>query len=42
MDVLGLRVGDRPPFPFPGYWLYAGSSAWVHVAPAEVNQAQKD
>lgn len=24
VDVLGLVVGDRPPFPFPGLWLYAG------------------
>ena len=31
-DVLGLRVGDRPPFPFPGLWLYLGDQAVVHVA----------
>ena len=24
VDVLGLAVGDRPPFPFPGLWLYSG------------------
>ena len=24
-DVLGLAVGDRPPFDFPGYWLYGGA-----------------
>jgi catechol 2,3-dioxygenase-like lactoylglutathione lyase family enzyme len=23
-EVLGLRVGFRPPFPFPGVWLYLG------------------
>lgn len=23
-DVIGLRVGPRPPFNFPGYWLYSG------------------
>ena len=23
-EVAGLRVGDRPPFDFPGYWLYGG------------------
>lgn len=23
VDLLGLRVGERPPFPFPGLWLYA-------------------
>jgi catechol 2,3-dioxygenase-like lactoylglutathione lyase family enzyme len=31
-DVVGLAVGDRPPLEFPGYWLYAGVSACVHVA----------
>ena len=31
-EVLGLRVGERPPFPFPGYWLYLGDRAVVHVA----------
>ncbi len=35
-DVLGLTVGPRPPFPFPGLWLYAGdtalySNAVVHI-----------
>ncbi|WP_374575669.1 VOC family protein [Phenylobacterium sp.] len=24
VDVLGLRAGYRPPFPFPGAWLYLG------------------
>jgi len=31
-DVVGLTVGDRPPLEFPGYWLYAGSAACVHIA----------
>ncbi|MDR3506277.1 MAG: VOC family protein [Caulobacteraceae bacterium] len=26
VEVLGLRVGYRPPFPFPGLWLYAGQN----------------
>jgi catechol 2,3-dioxygenase-like lactoylglutathione lyase family enzyme len=26
-DLLGLAVGPRPPFPFPGLWLYAGDTA---------------
>jgi catechol 2,3-dioxygenase-like lactoylglutathione lyase family enzyme len=26
-QVLGLQVGPRPPFPFPGLWLYAGDTA---------------
>ncbi len=34
--VLGLQVGPRPDFPFPGLWLYAGdlsiwSNAVVHI-----------
>ena len=31
-SVLGLEIGDRPPLEFPGYWLYAGSTACVHIA----------
>jgi len=31
-DALGLEVGDRPPLPFPGYWLYSDGVACVHVA----------
>lgn len=31
-DVVGLTVGERPPLPFPGCWLYAGGVACVHVA----------
>lgn len=30
-DVLGLRAGARPPFPFPGAWLYVGERPLVHV-----------
>ena len=26
-EVLGFADGPRPPFPFPGAWLYAGSTA---------------
>lgn len=31
-DVLGLKVGPRPPFDFEGYWIYTGEVAAVHVA----------
>ena len=36
VEVLGLRVGPRPDFPFPGLWLYGGddpatSQPVVHV-----------
>lgn len=34
-DVVGLRVGPRPPFDFPGYWLYGtgedDEAAIVHL-----------
>jgi catechol 2,3-dioxygenase-like lactoylglutathione lyase family enzyme len=30
--ALDLQVGARPPLEFPGYWLYAGDVACVHVA----------
>ncbi len=29
--VLGLENGDRPPLGFPGYWLYSGGIATVHL-----------
>jgi hypothetical protein len=29
--VMGLQPGARPPFPFPGRWLYAGEQAVVHA-----------
>ena len=31
VEVLGLEVGDRPPLAFPGYWLYSGGTATVHL-----------
>ena len=30
-DVVGLKVGDRPPLNFPGYWLYCGGVPTVHL-----------
>lgn len=30
-DVVGLTAGDRPPLPFPGYWLYCGAVPTVHL-----------
>jgi catechol 2,3-dioxygenase-like lactoylglutathione lyase family enzyme len=35
-NVVGLRVGPRPPLEFPGYWLYAdGPNACLHLAESE-------
>jgi len=30
-DVLGLREGERPNFPFAGAWLYLGDRPCVHL-----------
>ena len=30
-NILGMRSGDRPNFPFPGAWMYAGDVAAVHL-----------
>jgi len=31
VDVLGLREGDRPEFPFPGHWMYCGEMDVLHI-----------
>jgi extradiol dioxygenase family protein len=31
-EVVGLKVGPRPPFTSFGYWLYAGSQAVLHLS----------
>ncbi len=35
-DVLGLTVGPRPAFPFPGLWMYRGDHAMVANAVVHV------
>jgi len=32
-QVLDLKPGYRPDFPFPGYWLYADDEPIVHLIP---------
>jgi lactoylglutathione lyase len=34
VQVIGLEDGPRPPFPFPGHWLYSEGTALVHLAQA--------
>lgn len=31
VSVVGMKVGWRPQFPFPGYWLYLGDDAVLHL-----------
>ena len=33
--VLGLETGPRPPFSFPGAWIYAGEDAVIHLVGVE-------
>jgi catechol 2,3-dioxygenase-like lactoylglutathione lyase family enzyme len=33
-DALGLTVGERPNFPFKGYWMYLGGVPIVHLVDA--------
>ena len=45
--LLGLQVGPRPPFPFPGLWLYQGdTSVWanaaVHIIGVDRNDQNSD
>ena len=37
VDVVGLREGPRPPFAFPGAWLYCGDIPVVHLIGAEAS-----
>jgi len=42
VEVLELEVGERPPFKFPGYWLYdaEGGPAIVHLIGGDEPVAQ--
>jgi catechol 2,3-dioxygenase-like lactoylglutathione lyase family enzyme len=45
VEVLGLEVGPRPNFPFPGLWIYSGdladtSNAVVHIIGVDPNDAE--
>jgi catechol 2,3-dioxygenase-like lactoylglutathione lyase family enzyme len=32
VEVLGMQVGFRPPFGFPGHWVYIGDTPVIHIA----------
>jgi glyoxylase I family protein len=34
VDVVGLHIGDRPPFKSSGYWLYGGGQPLLHLVEA--------
>ena len=41
VGVIGLKEGYRPPFDFPGHWLYLGEIAVIHLVqkpPAEARR----
>lgn len=39
-EVVGLRVGERPPFRSFGYWLYAGGEAVLHLSEARADDVR--
>ena len=41
-DVVGLSVGRRPDFPFPGYWMYLNDSPCVHLAAKRMDAEGQD
>ena len=41
-NVTKLTVGNRPPFPFPGVWLYHDHKPVIHLIEAHANLAQAD
>lgn len=40
--VVGLEIGERPPFDSPGVWLYAGGHAILHVGVANDGEGHGD
>lgn len=40
VETIGFDEGPRPPFPFPGHWLYSDGVPQIHLAQAQANAAQ--
>ena len=40
VDIVGLRLGDRPPFAHFGYWLYIGEQAVLHLSEIRSGEAR--
>ena len=41
-DVVGLTVGNRPPFRRFGYWLYSGDKAVLHLSLTDDGEQRSD
>ena len=41
VQVIGLEDGPRPPFPFPGHWLYSEGAALIHLAQASAEPGDR-
>ena len=41
-ERLGLRVGDRPPFPSRGYWMYLGEQPVLHLVQRKDGEAHHE
>ena len=39
-NAMGMEAGDRPPLPFPGYWLYLGYHAVIHLIGIDENNPE--
>ncbi len=39
-QVFDMHEGPRPPFPFPGAWMYAGEVAMVHIVGYDPNDLE--
>ncbi|MBT6232197.1 MAG: diguanylate cyclase [Nitrosomonadales bacterium] len=37
INIVGLKLGHRPPFKSKGYWLYAGSKDILHLSSSKDN-----
>ena len=35
--AMGMTNGDRPPLPFPGYWMYLDGKAVIHIVGIDEN-----
>jgi catechol 2,3-dioxygenase-like lactoylglutathione lyase family enzyme len=40
VEVIGLKEGYRPPFPFPGHWLYLGEVPVIHLVQKPAGEAR--